>query len=67
MMSKRGIPLDHATIHAWVIQYSSELLERFNRCKSAVTGQRHLDKTYVKFRGHWMYLYRAIDSNGDTV
>jgi putative transposase len=43
------------------------LLERFNRRKRAVTGKWHIDETYIKLRGHWRYLYRAIDSNGDTV
>jgi transposase-like protein len=43
------------------------LLERFNRRKRPVTGRWHIDETYIKVRGQWMYLYRAIDSNGDTV
>ena len=41
--------------------------EQFNRRKRAVTGKWHMDETYIKVRGRWMYLYRAIDSNGDTV
>jgi putative transposase len=67
MMAERGISVDHATVHRWVVRYSSELLERFNRRKRAVTGKWHVDETYIKVRGRWMYLYRAIDSNGDMV
>jgi putative transposase len=67
MMAERGISVDHATVHRWVVRYSSELLERFNRRKRVVTDRWHIDETYVKVRGRWMYLYRAIDSNGDTV
>jgi transposase-like protein len=67
MMAERGISVDHATVHRWVVRYSPELLERFNRRKRAVTGKWHVDETYIKARGHWAYLYRAIDSNGDTV
>ncbi|WP_244622890.1 IS6 family transposase, partial [Microvirga brassicacearum] len=67
MMAERGISVDHATIHRWIVRYSPELLERFNRRKRAVTGQWHIDETYIKVRGRWTYLYRAIDSNGDTV
>lgn len=67
MMAERGIAVDHATIHRWVVRYSPELLERFNRRKRAVTREWHVDETYIKVRGQWMYLYRAIDSNGDTV
>ena len=54
-------------MHRWVVRYSSELLERFNRRKRAVTTKWHIDETYIKVRSRWMYLYRAIDSNGDTV
>lgn len=66
-MAERGISVDHATSHRWVIHYSPELLERFNQRKKAVTGKWHIDETYIKVRGRWMDLYRAIDSNRDTV
>ena len=67
MMAERGISVDHATIHRWAMRYSPELLERFNSRKRAVTGKWHIDETYIRVRGQWRYLYRAIDSNGDTV
>jgi transposase-like protein len=67
MMAERGISVDPATIHRRVIRYSPELLERFNSREQAITGRWHVDETYIKVRGRWMYLYRAIDSNGDTV
>jgi transposase-like protein len=67
MMAECGISVDHATIHRWVIRYSPELLERFNRHKRPVSQKWHLDETCIKVRGRWMYLYRAIDSAGDTV
>jgi transposase-like protein len=67
MMAERGISVDHATIHRWIVRYSPDLLERFNRRKRPVTGRWHIDETYIKVRGQWRYLYRAIDSNGDTV
>jgi transposase-like protein len=67
MMAERGISVDHATVHRWVVRYSPELLERFNRRKRPVSRKWHVDETYIRVRGRWMYLYRAIDSNGDTV
>ncbi|KAB0266808.1 IS6 family transposase [Microvirga brassicacearum] len=67
MMAERGISVDHATVHRWVLRYSPELLERFNRRKRAVSRNWHVDETYIKVRGQWKYLYRAVDSNGDTV
>ncbi|PVE21421.1 IS6 family transposase [Microvirga sp. KLBC 81] len=67
MMAERGISVDHATVHRWTVHYAPLLLEQFNRRKRPVTSKWHMDETYIKVRGRWMYLYRAIDSNGDTV
>lgn len=66
-MAERGIRVDHSTIHRWVIRFSPLLLEQLNHRRRAVTGKWHIDETYVRVRGRWMYLYRAIDSLGDTV
>jgi transposase-like protein len=67
MMAERGVSVDHATIHRWTVRYAPLLLERFNRRKRPVSWKWHVDETYVKVRGQWRYLYRATDSNGDTV
>ncbi len=67
MMAERGIEVDHATVGRWVVHYSPELLERFNQLKRPISRKWHVDGTYIKVRGQWMYLYRAIDSNRDTV
>ena len=67
MMAERGLSVDHSTVHRWIIHFAPKLLERVNRRKRAVTGKWHVDETYIKIRGAWMYLYRAIDSVGDTV
>lgn len=67
MLAERGVRVDHSTIHRWVIHFTPKLAERFNLRKRKVTGKWHVDETYIKVRGQWMYLYRAIDSVGDTV
>jgi hypothetical protein len=67
MMAERGISVDHATIHKWIVRYSPDLLEQFNRHKRPVTGRWHVSETYIKVRGEWRYLYPAIDSHGGTV
>jgi transposase-like protein len=67
MMAERGISVDHATIHRWTVHYAPLLLEQFNRRKRPVSGKWHIDEIYIKVRGRWMYLYRAIDGSGDTI
>jgi putative transposase len=67
MTLERGVHVDHSTVHRWVVHFSPLLLERFNRRKRGVSSKWHMDETYIKVRSRWMYLYRAIDSVGDTV
>lgn len=67
MMAERGVNVDHSTIHRWVVHFSPVLMKHFNCRKRSVGGKWHMDETYIKVRGGWMYLYRAIDSVGDTV
>jgi transposase-like protein len=66
-MAERGISVDHATIHRWIIRYSPELLSRFNPRKRGVTAKWHVGETYIRVCGQWRYHYRAIDSSGDTI
>ncbi|MFP1133361.1 IS6 family transposase, partial [Asticcacaulis sp. W401b] len=67
MILERGIRLDHSTIHRWVMHFTPQLLEAFNHRKRSVLGKWHMDETYIKVRGEWLYLYRAIDKAGATV
>jgi transposase, IS6 family len=67
MMLERGLHVDHTTIHRWVQQYAPEL-ER--RCRPHLKGTNdswRVDETYVKVKKVWMYLYRAVDSQGNTL
>ncbi|TCQ72941.1 transposase-like protein [Ochrobactrum sp. BH3] len=66
-MAERGIDVDHSAVQRWVICFSPKLFDRFNRKKRQVTRKWNLDETYIKVKDEWLYLYRAIDSNGDTV
>ncbi|WP_048645782.1 IS6 family transposase [Nitratireductor soli] len=67
MMAERGLSVDHSTVHRWVVHLSPQPLERFNRRKqTSLTGGIWM-RLHKKVRGRWTYLYRAIDSVGDTV
>jgi len=67
MIAERGISVEHSTIHRWVLRYAPKLLTNCNRCKRPVSGKWHMDETYIKVQGQWMYLYRTIDKAGATV
>ena len=67
MMAERGLSLAHTTIMRWVQRYVPEFEKRWNRFARQVGGSWRVDETYVKIKGHWVYLYRAVDKAGKTV
>lgn len=67
LLEERGVPIDHATVQRWVVQYSPQLEEAFHRRKRPVWVSWRMDETYIKVKGHWYYLYRAVDKTGQTI
>jgi IS6 family transposase len=67
MMSERGLSVDHTTIYRWVQHFAPELDRRCRAHLKATTDSWHVDETYVKVKGTWMYLYRAVDAAGNTL
>ena len=67
LMEERGISVDHATIQRWVVKYSPQLEEAFHHRKRPVRVSWRMDETYVKVKGEWRYLYRAVDKSGQTI
>lgn len=66
-MEERGLSIAHTTIMRWVHQYSPELDKRVRRYLKKTNDSWRVDETYVKVKGKWMYLYRAVDSEGNTI
>ena len=67
LLEERGVPIDHATIQRWVVKYSPLLEEAFHRRKRPVWVSWRMDETYIKVKGQWYYLYRAVDKTGQTI
>ena len=67
MMQERGITIDHATINRWVLKYSPLLEAKARKHSKPVVGSWRFDETYIKVKGKWKYLYRAVDKNGHTI
>ena len=67
MMLERGLHVDHTTIYRWVQGYAPELEKRCRPHLKATTDSWRVDETYVKVKKTWMYLYRAVDSEGNTL
>jgi putative transposase len=67
LRQERGVSVDHATIHRWVLKYTPRLEEAFHRRKHSVGRSWRMDGTYIKIKGQWHYLYRAVDKSGQTI
>ena len=67
MMAERGLSLAHTTIMRWIQRYAPEFEKRWNRFARPVGQCWRVDETYVKIKGRWTYLYRAVDKEGKSV
>ncbi|PER45931.1 IS6 family transposase, partial [Bacillus thuringiensis] len=67
MMEERGLSVAHTTIMRWVHQYGPTLNERIRKYLKSTNDSWRVDETYIKIKGEKMYLYRAIDSEGNTI
>ena len=64
IMAERGLKVDHTTIYRWVQSYAPELEKRSKPHLNMTNDSWRVDETYIKVKGEWMYLYRAVDSAG---
>ena len=67
MLSDRGVAVDHTTLFHWEQAYAAKLEQRVRRHLRLCTGSWRVDETYIKVKGVWTSLYRAVDSLGQTI
>ena len=66
-MRERGVPVDHATINRWVIKSSPQLEEACHSRQRPVGRRWRMEETYMRVKGEWRYLDRAVDQSGQTI
>jgi IS6 family transposase len=67
MLQDRGVSVDHTTIFRWIQAYAAELERRIRPHLRLTNGSWRVDETYIRVKGRWTYLYRAVDSRGQTI
>jgi transposase-like protein len=67
MMLERGLSIDHTTIYRWVQQYAPEIKKRCRPHLKVCNDSWKVDETYIKVKKLWTYLYRAVDSEENTL
>jgi putative transposase len=63
----RGAAIDHRTLQRWIRRFVPLLDKQVRRRKKPVGSSWRMDETYIKLNGNWIYLYRAVDSLGNTI
>ena len=66
-MAERGVSVDHSTVHRWAIKLLPVLEKAFRLRKRPVGKSWRMDETYIRVKGEWRYLYRAVDKDGNTI
>ena len=64
---ERGLEVDHSTLNRWVLAYAPMIEKRLRAFRQPHCGSVRIDETYIKVRGEWRYLYRAVDKHGAPV
>jgi putative transposase len=67
IMEERGVNVDHATLNRWVERYAPLIAQEAQKRKTRTGRSWRMDETYIKVKGRWCYLYRAIDKHGKTL
>ncbi len=67
IMAERGVVVDHATLNRWVVKFSPLVAARAQARKRPTASSWRMDETYIKVKGRWTYLYRAVDRDGQTL
>ncbi len=67
MLAERGVDVDHTTLYRWVQRYAPEIEKRLRWAWRHPGRSWRVDETYIKVKGHWAYLYRAVDHEGNTI
>jgi transposase, IS6 family len=67
LLIERGLDTDHVTVWRWVQRYAPELERRLRAHLKSTNKRWRVDETFVRVKGKWAYLYRAVDSTGATI
>lgn len=67
ILAERGVKVDHATLNRWVVKFSPLIAAQAQTRKRPTAKSWRMDETYIKVKGRWTYLYRAVDRNGETL
>jgi transposase-like protein len=67
LLAERGIETSYETVRRWVLKFGPSFARNLRRLRPKPTGMWHLDEMVVSIQGRRMYLWRAVDSEGEVL
>src|SRR5438046_1680843 len=67
LLAERGIEVSYETIRQWVMRFGPPIARDLRSRRPRPHGQWHLDEMFVSIGGRWMYLWRAVDAEGEVL
>ena len=67
LLAERGIDVSYETVRRWVAKFGPQIARRLRQHRSPAHPLWHLDEMFVSIGGKRMYLWRAIDQNGEIL
>src|SRR5207342_134806 len=67
LVRERGLSVDHVTVWRWVQRYAPQIDRRLRPHLKPTNKSWRVDETYIRVKGKWTYLYRAVDSTGASI
>src|SRR5437588_3205670 len=67
LLAERGLEVSYETVRRWVLKFGSRIARRLRRSRPRPTGRWHLDEMVVRIAGRQMYLWRAVDHEGEVL
>ena len=67
LLAERGITVSYESIRRWVLTFGPQIARRLQARRSKPHGRWHLDEMAVRIGGKLMYLWRAVDAEGEVL
>ena len=67
LLAERGLDMSYETVRSWVLKFGPIIARRLRRSRPQPSNRWHLDEMVVRIVGKYMYLWRAVDHEGEVL
>jgi putative transposase len=67
LLAERGLDISYETVRCWVLKFGPVVARQLRRCRPRPSNRWHLDEMVVRITGERMYLWRAVDHEGEVL